>query len=496
MVAQAVLDLIEAAPTELAERRLRHFVREAWGVIEPFTIFKPNWHIDAICDHLEAVEAGHIRNLLVTMPPRMMKSLTISVFYPAWRWINQPGMRFLYASYSQDLATVHSIATRRVIESDWYQGRWGDRFQLADDQNLKTRFENDQRGARYSTSVGGVVTGIGADRLVCDDAHNVRDAESDVIRESTLRWWDQAMSTRLNDPKTGARIVVMQRVHEEDLAGHVLAQGGYVHLNLPMEYDPAAVHSTGFGKPDPRSEPGELLAPSRVGPDEVVDLKLRLGSRAYAGQFQQRPCPAEGAILKRDWWQHWRQPLPPMEWILQSWDTAFKKGQENDYSVCVTMGISGQGMYVLDVWREKVEFPQLKRAVRDQYTKWQPDEIVVEDKASGQSLIQELGPDAEAGTLPPSRERPMPIVAYDPGTRDKITRAHKASPYLEGRRQFVPAEASWREAFVEELAIFPGGAHDDQVDAYSQATLRAADRLEAANPIDPALISAFAGMPS
>jgi hypothetical protein len=164
VVAQAVIDLIEAAPTELAERRLRHFVREAWGVIEPFTIFKANWHIDAICDHLEAVEAGQIRNLLVTMPPRMMKSLTISVFYPAWRWINQPGMRFLYASYSQDLATVHSIATRRVIESDWYQARWRHRFALADDQNLKTRFENDQRGARYSTSVGGVVTGIGADR--------------------------------------------------------------------------------------------------------------------------------------------------------------------------------------------------------------------------------------------------------------------------------------------------------------------------------------------
>ena len=486
-------DLLDAAPIELAERRLRHFVRQAWHVVEPFAPFKPNWHLDAIAEHLEAVERGEIRNLLVTMPPRMGKSLTISVFYPAWRWIAQPGMRFLYASYSQDLATAHSLATRRVIESDWYRARWGDRFQLAGDANLKTRFENDQRGARYSTSVGGVVTGIGGDRIVCDDPHNVKEAESEAIRAATIAWWDQAMSTRFNDPKTGSRIVVMQRVHEGDLAGHLMEQGGYTHLNLPMEYEPRSVRFTGFGNPDPRSDEGELLAPDRVGPEEIADLKVRLGSRAYAGQFQQRPAPAEGAILKCEWWRHWREPLPEMEWILQSWDTAFKTGQENDYSVCLTVGLAGGGMYLLDLWRDRAEFPHLKRVVRDQFVKWQPDEVVVEDKASGQSLIQEFGADAMGVA---SGARPLPIVPFSTD-RDKIARAHAVSPYVEGGRVFVPAQAGWTDAFLHECGVFPAGQHDDQVDAFTQAVLRLVSRERVAlRPADAGLLQHFRGLPT
>lgn len=491
MVAQTI-DLLRSVPIELAERRLRHFVRQAWPVIEPFSPFKPNWHLDAISDHLEAVEAGEIRNLLVTMPPRMGKSLTISVFYPAWRWIRRPGTRFLYASYSQDLATLHSVATRRVVESDWYQARWGDRFQLAGDANLKTRFENDRRGARFSTSVGGVVTGIGGDRIVVDDAHNVKEAESQAIREETIRWWDQAMSTRFNDPKTGARIVVMQRVHEGDLAGHLIEQGGYVHLNLPMEYEPEAVVYTGFGKPDPRTEPGELLAPERIGPEEIADLKVRLGSRAYAGQFQQRPAPAEGAILKRDWWQFWDE-LPEMEWVVQSWDTAFKAGRENDYSACLTVGYSGGRFCVLDRWKDRVAFPELERAVRAQHIKWRPDEILVEDAASGQSLIQQLQHEYDpsgyvrAGVI-------LPIVPVKPD-RDKLARVHAISPYVEGGRVFLPATASWRDDLIDECGVFPAGLHDDQVDALTMAIIRLAEKEQAMREIDPALLLAFSGMP-
>lgn len=495
------VELIRLAKTELSERHLRHFIPAAWHVVEPATEFKPNWHLDAIADHLEAVEAGEIRNLLVTMPPRMMKSLTISVFYPAWRWIRKPEMRFMYASYSSDLSTAHSVATRRVIESDWYQDQWSDRFAMASDANLKTRFENDRRGQRFSTSVGGVVTGIGGDRIIVDDPHNVREAESEAFRLQVITWWDQAMSTRGNDPKTVARIIVMQRVHELDLAGHVLEQGGYVHLNLPMEYEPKSVHFTGYGKPDPREEEGDLLAPDRVGPVEIADLKLRLGSRGYAGQFQQRPAPAEGALLKRIWWRYYRRDdlkLRSMDWIVQSWDTAFKKDQENDYSVCVTMGLSYSRLYVIDVYRAKLEFPDLKRAVREQFTKHNPDEIIVEDKASGQSLIQELGPDYTPDIYEPGRDLPMPIVKYDPGIRDKVSRAHAASPYLEGGRQFIPApdEYAWVDPFIEELAVFPGGAHDDQVDAYTQATLRLVDRLDLERTVDPGIILAFDRVPA
>jgi len=485
MVAQNA-EMIRAAPTTLAERRMRFFVRDAWPVVEPAVEFQPNWHIDAICAHLEAVAAGQIRNLLITMPPRTLKSLTVSVFFPAWRWITAPGERFLYASYSSDLATDHSLATRRVIESDWYQDRWGDRVVMAQDQNLKTRFENTERGARVATSVGGTVTGKGGDYVIVDDPLSAADASSDAALASVVRWYDQVLSTRLNDPKTGARIVVMQRLHELDLAGHILEQGGYTHLNLPMEYEPDAVQWTGFGDPDPRTEAGQLLAPERIGPKEVADFKVRLGSRGYAGQYQQRPSPAEGAILKREWWRYWRGPLPEFEWIVQSWDTAFKTGRENDFSACITLGVSGGAFYVLDRWHDRVEFPELERAVIAQHAKWLPDEILVEDAASGQSLIQQLQRE-DGGVV-------LPIVPFKPD-RDKIARVNAVSPYVEGGRVHLPADVIWRDDFIEETAVFPAGAHDDQVDAFTMAMIRMAARENAIRPIDPVLLAAFAGLP-
>lgn len=500
MVAQRVPEFVgevvdlERLNAERAERRLEAFVRDAWHVVEPSAEFRPNWHIGAVCAHLEAIERGEIKNLLVTMPPRMMKSLAISVFYPAWCWVRKPAVRFLYASYSQQLATDHSVATRRVIESDWYQHWWGDRFALAGDANLKTRFENDKRGARISTSVGGIVTGTGGDRLVCDDPLNAQDAHREGFRKTAIDWWDRAMATRLNDPRTGARIVVMQRLHESDLAGHIIDRGGYVHLNLPMEYEPDAVTWTGFGTPDPRTEPGQLLAPDRVGTDEVAQFKLDLGAMAYAGQYQQRPAPAEGAILKREWWRPFRPAeTPPFDWVIQSWDTAFKTGQANDWSACVTIGLAGSGFYLLDCWRDRVEFPRLERAVRDQAARWTPDEIVVEDAASGQSLIQQLRRDVVwEGVADPGPT--LPIVAFRPD-RDKVARVNAVSPYLEGGRVFVPTDAPWVDGLVEEAASFPFGAHDDRVDALTMGLLRIAARLGTLRPLDDATLAYFDDLP-
>lgn len=838
MIAQPIA-VLQAVPIELAERRLRHFVRQAWHVVEPFAPFKPNWHLDAIADHLEAVERGEIRNLLVTMPPRMGKSLTISVFYPAWRWINKPGMRFLYASYSQDLATAHSLATRRVIESDWYRERWGDRFQLAGDANLKTRFENDQRGQRYSTSVGGVVTGVGGDRIVClrynqriqtsagtlpigavveqrmpvralsfnhergqaewqaieayeqsdgrpclrvalsngatiectedhpvyvsgrgyvaasalhdgdevltgevplsgvrqgvrsfpgareawrrarplllarvlgqsgarlnqpsmarrhgsavvpavrsfvlrqagagasrgqilleslpepclqaepsptaqgrdgcvrsvrggtnsealdhckdqfllatmrqrvslvangrhgkpelatririrtirqdlpaycpdhsgagcsavpalrqdtgrerqgvrrsphrlrqdkrrsgeshqpvsavpqpdpweiiarspvmgraivravepidapdrvynirvaqnhnyfasgvlvhncDDPHNVKEAESEAIRTATIAWWDQAMSTRFNDPKTGARIVVMQRVHEGDLAGHLIEQGGYTHLNLPMEYEPESVAWTGFGTSDPRSAPGELLAPDRVGPEELADLKVRLGSRAYAGQFQQRPGPAEGGAFRKRWWRFWHHPGRPLDPVpllidgelhiapcaplppfwdehIQSWDMSFKGLDTSDYVCGQIWGAWRADRYLLDQTLAQLDFPGTLAAVRELTDRWpKARRKLVEDKANGPAVIATLRNEI-AGMVPVEPEG------------GKEARANAVTAEIESGNVYLPHPrlAPWVDAFIDECASFPAGKNDDQVDAMSQALLR------------------------
>src|SRR5271168_477551 len=254
---------------ECAARSLREFVRQAWHVVEPATPFVPGWHIDAITDHLEAVTRGDIRNLLIYVPPRHMKSLLVSVLWPAWEWIAHPERRWLYSSYAATLSIRDSVKCRTLIESPWYQRFWGDRYTLASDQNTKTRFDNNRSGYRIATSVGGTATGEGGDRIVCDDPHNVQDAESDSVRKATLDWFDVVMSTRVNDPRTAAMVVVMQRCHQRDLSGHLLEQGGYEHLCLPAEYEgPGRVTSIGFS--DPRKEVGELLWPEQFGPEEIA----------------------------------------------------------------------------------------------------------------------------------------------------------------------------------------------------------------------------------
>jgi hypothetical protein len=212
-------------------------MRQAWVIVEPSTPFVPGWHIDCIVEHLEAVTRGQIRNLIINVPPRHMKSLLVSVFWPAWEWIRWPERRWLYASYSAQLSIRDSVKCRRLIESPWYRSRWADRFALTSDQNTKGRFDNDRSGYRIATSVGGSATGEGGDRIVCDDPNNVNEVESDSVRKATNDWFDVVMSTRVNDPKTTAKVVVMQRCHEQDLSGHLLEQGGWEHLCLPAEYE-------------------------------------------------------------------------------------------------------------------------------------------------------------------------------------------------------------------------------------------------------------------
>jgi hypothetical protein len=253
-----------------AEGSLYEFLKQAWHVLEPGTTYVDGWHIKAISDHLEAVTDGRIRKLLINIPPRHMKSLTVAVMWPCWVWIHKPGMRWIFCSYAQRLATRDSLKRRRLIQSPWYQGNWGHRFRLTGDQNEKARFENTATGYCLATSVGGANTGEGADVIVCDDPHNVRDRQSEVMLDKTITWWDEVMSTRLNNPNTGARVIVMQRLHERDLSGHVLQKGGWDHLCLPAWYEEepplvAAFAETVGGEILPIDDPSESREQSAEG---------------------------------------------------------------------------------------------------------------------------------------------------------------------------------------------------------------------------------------
>jgi len=286
-----------------AEDSLGAFVRQGWHILEPPSRpFVGGWHIDAICEHLEAVTAGQILRLLINIPPGAMKSLTCNVFWPAWEWgpRNLPHNRYVGASYSEALTIRDNLRCRRLIESEWYRVKWGDRFELTGDQNSKIKFETDRTGWKIATSVGGLGTGERGDRFVIDDPHNVKDGESEARRASTILWFNEVVPTRLNDPGKSAIVVIMQRVHERDVSGEILARElGYEHLMLPMEFEPDRACRTRIGFADPRTKEGDLLWPERMPAEIVARDKLVMGDYAVAGQFQQRPSPRGGPVQAR-----------------------------------------------------------------------------------------------------------------------------------------------------------------------------------------------------
>jgi predicted phage terminase large subunit-like protein len=631
---------------DLYESSLRNFYEGMWPVIEPKTPFRGNWHLDAICEHLEyAVVRRQILQLLINMPPRFSKSTLCSVALPAYIWSMFPHIRWLYASYAQSLSTRDSVLCRRVIQSPWYQARWGHVFRLTTDQNIKQRYENDRTGARIATSVGAALTGEGGDVLVCfprealvltergpvpigdiveqrqrvrvwsvdgdgrqvlrrvvgwkknpgadmvrvdfgnghavcctgdhrlmtssgwvealslapgdvlpcfslaeayaaipaqrgrleyagvdehagpgpsfdntgdaadlsvaghhvkplkaddvsplgvcwcghressycltvehdhnfmvnvggakyiiaancDDAHNVVEAESDAARKGAVDWFNSSMSTRLNDAKTGVKIVVMQRVHQDDLAGHLLETGDWYHLCLPMEFEGVKPQWV-IGWTDPREKEGELLWPERYGPDEVARLKRALGSYGAAAQLQQRPTPRGGGIFKGSWFGSYKA-APEFVRIVESWDTATSEKEHAAYSVGTAWGETVNGdILLLDVSRGRWDFPRLKAEVAFFHAKHRGSVILVEDKSSGRQVCQELGRDVR-----------LPILPVSVGKSDKASRAITVSPMVEAGKVKLPEDAPWLADYMEEMLLFPNSRNADQVDSTTQA---------------------------
>lgn len=442
-------------------RDFRAYIPEAWKVIEPDNPFVPGWHIDAVAEHLTAISRGQIRKLIINIPPGHMKSLEACVFWQTWEWTDRPELRFIFASHDQSLATRDSLKCRRIIESDWYQMRWGDRVQLAADENLKTRFQNTRAGFRYSFGVGGA-TGERADRIVVDDPHKIEEVLSSVTRKSVLDWWDTTMWNRVTDPEKSGRVVVMQRLHQQDLTGHLLASGDWEHLCLPAEYEPGkSKRATSIGWNDPRTKPAELLWPERFGAAAIVEAKSH-GSYNYAGQYQQSPSPAEGGMLKRAWWQEYGAIPAELDTLIQSWDLTFKDGAANDFVVGQVWGKKGGNVYLLDQVRARLDFPATKRAIASLSKKW-PAALtkLIEDKANGPAIIAEMKADVTG------------IIAVK--VKDsKEERAAAVSPSIESGNVFLPSPdlAPWIHDFLEEASVFPMGAHDDQVDAMTQALAR------------------------
>lgn len=485
------------------EHDLRRFVRAAWPVVEPATPFVPNWHIDAIIEHLEAAYRREIHRLLINIQPRVMKSLAVGVLAPAWRWTTHPHERILAASYGSELAIRDAVRTRRLLASTWYRARWGHMFSLTGDQNTKSRYENDRTGYRIATGVGGLGTGEGGDVLLCDDPNKQSDAYSEADRTTVNRWWGGTWSTRLNDLGSGVKIVIQQRIHEDDLTGHILAGAEtedldpddaaheWVHLCLPAEYEPSHpfvcprdIHVPGRDEPlpgDPRTEPGELLWPEKVSRSQLASVKADMGSYMAAGQLQQRPAPAEGGILKLAWWRffdpanldEWQ--LPPLVALTTYWDTALKEKTSSDFTVGTLWGARGADRFLLRKFRGRVGLPDTKTAVRtmaawaEEHFPGLPLRNYVENAANGPEVVAEL------------RSKVAGLI-LDSVKGDKVQRAHAVSPQIESGNVFLPGFAlpdgtgpdpartpAWVQELVSECAGFPNGANDDQVDSTTGA---------------------------
>lgn len=478
--------LLHAVEDEEARRSLHAFVKLYWSVIESAP-FVDNWHIHAVCEHLEAVTRGQINNLLINIPPGCAKSLLVSVFWPAWEWATNGNHKYFGASYSEPLAIRDAMRCRDIITSERYQRAYP-HIQIRRDANGKEHYKLTIGGERIATSVGGRGTGLHPTRKIVDDPHTVNEAESEAKREEAVNWFKTTLPSR-GLGLGAATVVVMQRLHQKDVAGAIIESEDYKnweHLVLPMEHEPQRIckFST-LGFKDQRKTEGELLWPALFDRKKVETLKISLGDYGSSGQLQQRPSPAGGGILRPEHLKLWpaKDDLPDLLFIVQSYDTAYTDKTQNDPTANTTWGIFQQGKkrcaLLLESWAEFLTYPKLRQRLLDDWKaeyggiqgnpmhpSRRADVVLIEEKGSGQSVRQDL------------QAANVPVHGYNPGRADKTARAHMTAPLLETGCFYVleskkdPGQPiRWARPLLKQMEEFPNGEHDDLVDTLTQGAI-------------------------
>lgn len=491
-------------------RSFSAFARAAWPIVEPRPLHW-NWHLDGYSLHLEAAARKVIKALLMNVPPGTSKSTFVCVLFPAWVWTWWPSAKFIYWSYDQILSTRDSLKCRRLIQSKWYQDRWGHKVSLAPDQNLKTQFELTAGGSRMATTPAGHGTGEHPDFKVTDDVQSAKDASSAAERRSILQWRGGTLSTRGAAADIEAvEICVMQRLHEEDYTKILLDEGEWEHVCLPMRYEPGRMAPTSIGWTDPRKVPGELLDPLRFPEHIVAKLERRLGPYGAAGQLQQRPAPAEGGLFPKKAWRFWvpegfcpgtvrtwkehlgpvRDDLgneytviaapPEFDQTIQSWDMSFKGLKEALKKGALPDFVSGQvwarkwaNVYLLDRVCRRMNIVETIEALVRMTADW-PDAItkLVEDKANGPAIMQILERKVPGLTpVTPKGSKVARVMTAGGHARNVDARAISVQALHASGNLVVPHPliCPWVWDFIAAFTDFPNAAADDDVDAASQA---------------------------
>src|SRR5262244_3728544 len=437
---------------------LSFFAQRCFAELNLQAAFAMNWHIDVIAAKLTAVRDGKIRRLIINLPPRHLKSLMASIAFPAWCLGHDPSAQILCVSYAQDLADKLARDCRSIMMRPWYRRLFLTR--LAPHRHAVQEFITTRQGYRLATSTGGVLTGRGADFIMIDDPLKPEEALSTAQRRACNEWYDHTLYSRLNDKRYGRIVIIMQRLHEDDLVGHVLAQEPWEVVSFPAIAEVDEVHEidTIWGRRCFRRQRGEALHPEREPLDTLAHLRRTIGEYNFAGQYQQSPAPLGGGLVKAEWFKRYAEKERPdsFDRIVQSWDTANKATELSDFSVCTTWGVRGKNLYLLGLLRQRLEYPALKRAVREQQNLFNATEVLIEDKASGTQLIQELIADGCHG-----------VTRYQP-TTDKIMRLHAQTAMIENGFVRIPEDAPWLAEYLHEITVFPNGKHDDQVDSTAQ----------------------------